>query len=56
MPITFSVAKNKFPDNVADSTTATNIKNWLDGLSITTVYLLQVQHVQGFWEVIVIYA
>lgn len=55
MAITFVVAKNRFPDNVASATTATAIQTWLNTLSVTTVHGLQIEHVQGFWEVIIVY-
>ena len=55
MTITFTVAKNKFPDNVTDATTATAIKTWLDALAITTVHSIQMEHVQGFWVIVAIY-
>jgi len=58
MATTFSVVANEFPDNVSMSTTATAIKTWLDGLSITitTSYGVCIEHLNGFWKVIVIYA
>jgi len=58
MATTFSVVANEFPDNVSMSTTATAIKTWLDGLSITitTNYGIEIIHHAGFWKVIVIYA
>lgn len=57
MATTFSVVGNEFPDNIAMTTTATAIKTWLDGLSITitTVYGITIEHHAGFWKVIVIY-
>lgn len=51
-----SVAVNKFPDDVADATTATNIETWLATLGITTYYEVSIEHSKGFWYVFVIYA
>ena len=34
MAKTFTVAKNSFPDNLSNEEFATNVKEWLDGLSI----------------------
>lgn len=56
MTIDFNVEMKQFPDNVADATTAAAIETWLDGLSITTVYELSIEHVKGFYVAIVAYA
>jgi hypothetical protein len=55
MAIDFDVEMNKFPDNVAEATTAAAIETWLDGLSITTLHSLYVEHIKGFYRCIVIY-
>lgn len=44
-----------FPDNVSEDTTAQAIEDWLDGLSIITVRKLNIEHVGGFYRVIVVY-
>jgi len=56
MAITFTVAKNSFPDNLTDAALATTIKSWLDGLTVTTVYSVESQHYYGLWHIICIYA
>lgn len=56
MAITFTVAQKKIPDNVIEATFASTLKSWLDSLSVTTVYGLEIEHLQGFWIVTVIYA
>ena len=57
MAITFTVAVNKFPDNVSASTTASAIQTWLNStLSITTLYCLYIEHIQGFYVAICVYA
>lgn len=53
--VDFDVEMKEFPDNVAVATTAAAIETWLDGLSITTVHALSINHVKGFYVVIVIY-
>lgn len=55
MAITFSVSKNKFPDNIADSTTATNIATWLNTLTVTHVYGIDMTHKNGFWDILIVY-
>ena len=42
-------------DNLSDSAIASAIETWLDGLSVTTVYEIGIEHYQGFWHVLVIY-
>lgn len=53
MGITFSVATKSIPDNSA--TRAADIKSWLNGLNITTVHALDIEHIHGFFEITVIY-
>ena len=55
MAVDFDVEMNSFPDNVANATTAAAIETWLDGLSITTVHEISIEHHAGFWKVIVVY-
>jgi hypothetical protein len=55
MAITFSVAKNSFPDNLSDADLATAIKAWLDALEAETVYSIETQHFYGLWHVVCIY-
>ena len=57
MAITFTVASERFPDNVALSTTASAIQTWLNStLTVTTLYTLYVEHVSGFYVAICVYA
>jgi len=56
MAIDFSSAVNDFRDDLGNSALATAIADWLDGLSITTVYDLTIHRFRGFWKVIVVYA
>jgi len=54
----FEVAKTSIPDNQSDAEVAAAIETFLDDLSIGsdhTVYELSVEHVHGFWHVVVIY-
>jgi len=56
MARTFDAQKLSVPDNDAD--VGGTITTWLNGLSIGsdhTVYSVNVMHVRGFYEVIVIY-
>jgi len=46
---------NIFPDNVSESVTAAAIEIWLDGLSITTLHKLTIQHINGFYRSVVVY-
>ena len=55
MAIDFDCEMKKFPDNVDEDTTSAAIEEWLDGLSITTVHKLSIEHVQGFYVAIVVY-
>jgi hypothetical protein len=55
MAINFDVEMNQFPDNKTDAETAANIETWLDGLGITTVHELNIDHVKGFYVCIVVY-
>ena len=54
---TFTVAKNSFPDNLSNEEFATNVKEWLDGLSIgdSATYTIDLFYVKGFWEIAVIH-
>lgn len=45
----------KFPDNIDEDTIAANIESWIDGLSITTLHSLTIEHYAGFWWAIVVY-
>jgi hypothetical protein len=56
MAIDFECEMNKFPDNVSEATTAAALESWLDGLSITTLYSLYIEHIHGFYIAIVTYA
>ena len=53
MVINFKVAKGEYPDN--STILAADIETWLDGLSITTVHAVGLEHVHGFWYILVIY-
>lgn len=53
--LTFTVAMNKFPDNVTEATTAAAIKTWLDSLTVDSVYEISIEHYAGFWVAICIY-
>jgi hypothetical protein len=55
MTITFTVAQNKFADNITTSAFATAVKAWLDGLSVTTVHGFEIEHLNGFWVIVIIY-
>jgi len=55
MAIDFDVEMKKFADNQTDATIAAAIETWLDGLSITTLHNLYIEHVQGFYVAIVAY-
>ena len=57
MAKTFTVAKNSFPDNLSNEEFNTNVKEWLDGLSIgdSATYTIDLAHVKGFWEIAVIH-
>jgi len=46
---------NMFPDNVVVATTAAAIETWLDGLSITTLRKLHIEHKGGFYRSIAVY-
>ena len=54
----FEVAKTKVPDNLSDAEVAAAIETFLDDLDIGTdhtVYEITIDHVQGFWNVIIVY-
>jgi len=53
--VDFDVEMNRFPDNVTMATTAAAIETWLDGLSITTLHNLYIEHIPGFYVAIVVY-
>lgn len=56
MAITFSIYKGSFADNLTDAAFQTALKTALDALSITTVYEISIEHLNGFWVVVAIYA
>jgi len=56
MAITFSIFKKHYADNLTNAVFQTTLKTDLDALSITTVYEISIEHLQGFWVVVCIYA
>ena len=56
MAINFSVSKTQYADNLSDAEIAGAVETDLDALNATTVYEIVLQHYQGFWHLLVIYA
>jgi len=55
MAITFTVAQQKFADNLSITAFALAVKTWLDALSVTTVHGFEIEHLSGFWIIVIIY-
>jgi hypothetical protein len=56
MPITFAIFKKSYADNLSDEDFQTALKTDLDALDITTVYSIELEHLQGFWICVTVYA
>lgn len=55
MAITFSTEANQFPDNDALADVATAIETWLNTLTVTTVHEVSIEHVKGFYVVVIVF-
>jgi hypothetical protein len=56
MAITFSVFKKSYADNLSDSDFQNALKTDLDALNATTVYSIQMEHLNGFWVMVCTYS
>lgn len=56
MPITFAIFKKSYADNLSDEDFQTALKTDLDALDVTTVYSIELEHLQGFWICVTVYA
>jgi hypothetical protein len=55
MTLEFKVFVNQYPDNLSDEDFSTLLKTDLDFLNVTTLHSLEIEHLHGFWVLLVIY-
>jgi hypothetical protein len=55
MALTLSVAQNKFADNLTAVDFKTDVETWFATLTVTHVYAVEIEHLSGFWVIVIIY-
>jgi hypothetical protein len=56
MTITFSIFKKSYADNLNDEDFQTALKTDLDALNASTVYSINIEHLNGFWVIVAIFS